>query len=58
MSEVLWKKKNEIMKRRQMGPGPKKMAALKIRRNKTKAREQRTINKKDHGDPKWRSLLE
>ena len=30
-----------------MGPGPRKMAALKIRRKKTKAKEQGTINKKE-----------
>ena len=48
----------KIMKRSQMGPGPWKTAAQRIKRKKTKAKEQGTNIKRDRADPKRRLLRE
>jgi len=57
MSKILMRR-GKLMKRGQMGPGSRKIAAPRTRRKKKKAREQGTNLKRDCADPKRSLLLE
>ena len=56
ITKVVQMKGIGIMKRKQMGPKPRKTAAQRTKRKKTKAREQGKKIKRDSSNPKRRLL--